>query len=51
MVVKLPRHVARQALVGEQLLKVGAENIGQQHAAKRGAVHRQAGADADLMYS
>ena len=48
-VVKLTRCVARQALLREQLFEIGAGNIGQQHAAKRGAVHRQTGTNADLV--
>ena len=46
-VVKLPRRVARQTLMREQLFEISAGNIGQQHAAQRGTVHRQTGTNAD----
>src|SRR5690606_33247752 len=48
-VVKLPRRVARQTLMREQLFEISAGNIGQQHAAERGAVHRQTGTNTDLV--
>ena len=39
-VMQLARRIARQPFIREQLFKLAAGNIGQQHATKRGAVHR-----------